>query len=364
VPALVVAPDAVVRFRGGRLHVHTGGPQRAYASDDPDLFALLARFATPREPEDALAAAPEGSRPALRAALDRLTAIGALVPATAEPRPGPDPVDAFVAPLADAVHRLAGDLAGLGPFAREALAARTGVPLDDRLLALLAGVTSLEAELRELRADHLSRQLAALGLTPDSRGLRLHLGAGGQRLPGWINVDAHPSELALDLKWGLPFGDGAADLVFMSHMLEHFFYPEETLAVLAEIRRVLAPEGRLRVVVPDVEQCLRAYASDDAAFFEEREKTWTWWRGLDTRLVAFLSYAGVGPRPSHFLESHKFGYDYDTLAHALRQAGFSRVERSSFQGSAEPALRVDEASLVAGATHAAGHYSLFVEARR
>ena len=55
--------------------------------------------------------------------------------------------------------------------------------------------------------------------------------------------------------------------------------------------------------------------------------------------------------------------DYETLAKLLRQAGFTRVSRSEYQSSEDSNLRVDEASLVAGATYGGRHYSLFVEAR-
>jgi hypothetical protein len=125
---------------------------------------------------------------------------------------------------------------------------------------------------------------------------------------------------------------------------------------------VLSPRGRFRVVVPDLERCLRAYAEDDRAFFEDRREVWSWWPEARTRLEGFLSYAGAGPRPGHFLDAHKFGYDLETLEHALGQAGFTRVERSDYMESADPVLRVDHASLVAGASSGGRHYSLFVEA--
>jgi hypothetical protein len=61
-------------------------------------------------------------------------------------------------------------------------------------------------------------------------------------------------------------------------------------------------------------------------------------------------------------ESHKYGYDLETLTKVLGEAGF--VERSTHMGSPHEALRVDEFSAVASAKYGERHYSLFVEARK
>jgi len=189
--------------------------------------------------------------------------------------------------------------------------------------------------------------------------LKLHLGCGTHRLDSWINIDFHPAQLAMDVRWGLPFPDASVAFAFMAHTLEHFYY-QEALQIAKDIRRVLQPGGVLRVVVPDIEKCLRAYVENDAEFFESRDKTWTWWPECSTRLESFLSYAGVG---SWFgFRSHKYGYDYETLRHLLLDAGFGAVERSEYMESRHDALRIDNASLVAGATYGKAHYSLFVEA--
>ena len=206
-------------------------------------------------------------------------------------------------------------------------------------------------------------QLAALGLTRQSRCLKLHLGAADSPLPGWVNIDHWPAQLAMDLRWGLPFAKGAARAVYLCHVLEHCYYPDEALAVMADIHRVLARDGVARIVVPDIEQCLRAYVRRDRRFFAARRAQWPWWPPSSTRLESFLGYAGVGASPDAFVNSHKFGYDYETLQALLRRAGFRRIERSAFMRSRDPLLRIDDASRVAGAKCGRQYYSLFVEAR-
>ena len=162
---------------------------------------------------------------------------------------------------------------------------------------------------------------------------------------------------------GLPVPNQSTRYVFLSHLLEHLFYPEQSHGLLDEIKRVLQPGGVVRIVVPDIEQCINAYVNDDPAFFADRRKHWTWLPSDLTRLESFLAYAGVGPNPHQLFENHKFGYDFETLRNCLARIGFVNIRRCRFQESPHENLRVDYASSNAQAQHRDGHYSLFVEAQ-
>lgn len=90
--------------------------------------------------------------------------------------------------------------------------------------------------------------------------LRLHLGSGGSRHEGWVNIDllGPPTDLAWDLRKGIPFLEGLAEAVFHEHLLEHLPLTA-TLPLLRECRRVLRRGGVLRVGVPDAERYIRDY---------------------------------------------------------------------------------------------------------
>jgi Methyltransferase domain len=365
-PALVVAPDAVIRFIGGRAVVHSGAGGRMLA-DEPALLALLSQFAAPATEEAVLSRTDSALKAASLKRIEALKRIGALVPVTADrgaSKGSTPPVDAQLAIVADSVQRIAGSLAAFGPKADTLISDKTRLAPGERLLAMVAGVTALEAELNALRPGFIAEQLKALNLTDESKSLKLHLGCGESRLPGWVNIDAYPAELALDLRWGLPFADGSASHVFMSHVFEHLYHPEESSFVAGEIFRVLQPGGRVRLIVPDLELCIKAYAGNDRAFFAGRQNTWEWWNPAATMLEGFLAYGGAGPRASQFLEAHKFGYDLETITRTLTGAGFKDVIRSGYMASSDPSLLVDDASSVAGAQAGEQHYSLFVEATR
>ena len=359
---LVVSPDAMVRFKMGRIFVHTRLRPAHCTFDAPAALELLSFFATPRTVEAARHALPQVDADWFDSAVQSLEKIGALVVAESPEAP-PEPSLDHLGSLATMTHEVAADLLAFGPAVQAEIGSDTGVPVAYRIEAMLAGMDALRSELAARRARYVDAQLRQLGIDGRVTGLKLHLGAGPSRLAGWINIDAYPAELAMNLNWGLPFADGSASYVFFSHTLEHLYYPEEAQAAMKEIRRVLSPDGTLRVIVPDIEKCIQAYVSNDAEFYAGRRKTWWWWGKRETRLEDFLAYAGAGPRPGSFFESHKFGYDYETLRHLLLKTGFTQVVRSDYMQSADPVLRIDDASSVAGATYRDQHYSLFVEAR-
>jgi SAM-dependent methyltransferase len=97
-------------------------------------------------------------------------------------------------------------------------------------------------------------------LSPSHRVLDLGCGAGSLKtqLAGLnvIGVDVDPKELARNRKLAsvcaeshtLPFAGGSFDFVICHHSLEHF---RDAARVIREIRRVLKPQGRLFVSVPD-----------------------------------------------------------------------------------------------------------------
>jgi len=98
----------------------------------------------------------------------------------------------------------------------------------------------------------------------------VNLGCGNRFNKGldWVNIDftsLSPLVQAHDLREGIPLPDRCADIVYHSHLLEHFTKQEAQIFV-AECRRVLQAGGVLRVVVPDLEGITRAYLKslDDA----------------------------------------------------------------------------------------------------
>ena len=367
----VFAPDTLVRFRGGRIVIHvTSNPMPAFESENPMLIGWLCQFARPADPEALCATLPAADRAIVSQVLNYLQRSGVLVAANSAPvvataaAGGGANTHSHLRVLARSIYELACDLLGAGPAAERALERESGIGVERRLLALLSATDGLRTELQALRESSIAAQLQALGVEADSGALKLHIGCGKGHLAGWINMDVHPAPLALNVLRGLPFADGAASHVFVSHLLEHLYFPRDVAPFLAEVKRVLAPGGVARIVVPDVERCIAAYLHNDREFFASRRETWPWWPANPTRLEDFLAYAGAGPEPAFLFESHKYGYDFETLQRTLGDAGFSGIAKSAYMASEHPELRVDDISAVARATYSGQYYSLFVEARK
>jgi SAM-dependent methyltransferase len=88
-----------------------------------------------------------------------------------------------------------------------------------------------------------------------------NLGCGTRRHPDWINLDFRGDGEAVigwDLRTGLPFPDRSCDAAYSSHAIEHFDR-DGARRFLAECRRVLKPDGILRLVAPDLEGIARTY---------------------------------------------------------------------------------------------------------
>lgn len=89
----------------------------------------------------------------------------------------------------------------------------------------------------------------------------LNLGCGSRFHPAWTNVDfvaTDPSVQVHDLRRGIPFEACEFDVVYHSHMLEHFD-PSSARLLLRDCFRVLKSGGTIRIAVPDLERIVRAY---------------------------------------------------------------------------------------------------------
>jgi len=84
--------------------------------------------------------------------------------------------------------------------------------------------------------------------------LKLDLGSGNVRLPGYVQVDA---SLGHDVR-ALPFADCTADEIRASHVLEHIGYPEVP-AVLQHWANVLKPGCWLKIAVPNFDKIVEWY---------------------------------------------------------------------------------------------------------
>lgn len=89
----------------------------------------------------------------------------------------------------------------------------------------------------------------------------LNLGCGSHFHKDWVNVDFSSTAegvIAHNLREGIPFADNEFDVVYHSHVLEHFSKAKAP-NFLNECHRVLKPGGIIRIAIPDLEQIAKLY---------------------------------------------------------------------------------------------------------
>lgn len=166
---------------------------------------------------------------------------------------------------------------------------------------------------------------------------RLHLGAGPNAIPGWLNTDIHPTSLAiaqLDATKPFPLPDASIDFAFSEHMIEHVPYADG-LHMLRECARVLRPGGVVRIATPDLAAILGLYDGD----LSDEERAYVDWfvERNDLPVAGDPSVVVI----NHFFTSwgHRFLYDRRTLGEALERAGLHDVTEHRPGESEHPELR-------------------------
>jgi predicted SAM-dependent methyltransferase len=170
------------------------------------------------------------------------------------------------------------------------------------------------------------------GLRKNENNLKINVGHGPFRHEGWLNIDCRLSvkktDIVCDLRRRWPLPAASAKYIFSEHVFEHFAYPDEIGHVLKECYRILRPGGVLRVIVPDAERYLHAYANDDEDFV----------RQIGGESVSKISLVNTMMRENGF---HRYAYDYQELEEVIKRAGFNSVSRSSLRASRHPELNLD-----------------------
>ncbi len=166
--------------------------------------------------------------------------------------------------------------------------------------------------------------------------LRIHLGSGREHLPGWTNVDVKPYpgvDAVLDVREGLPFSD--ASFIFAEHFIEHFTLDEAT-ALLRECRRVLLPDGVLRLTTPNL----------DWVWATSYSSRWTARSATEATIeIGAWRHDEAAARDCVLLNrafrawGHKFLYNAAMLGDVLGHAGFAHVRWCEYGRSEHAELR-------------------------
>ena len=139
--------------------------------------------------------------------------------------------------------------------------------------------------------------------------IKINMGCGWRNFgKDWIHIDGgdYPH---LDSKniFNLPYEDNTVDLIYASHVIE-YFNREEVKNVLNEWIRVLKPNGKLRLAVPNFEEMVKLYLNKDVK--------------LDNILGPLYGEMPMGEETIY----HRTTYDYISLENLLTNLGMKNVQ--------------------------------------
>ena len=192
---------------------------------------------------------------------------------------------------------------------------------------------------------------------------KLHLGAGGNILSGWLNTDIAPHTpdvLALDLTTPLPFEDASFDYVASGHFIEHMTQ-KDGMRILGECFRVLKSGGKIRVSTPDIARLLALYTKEPS----QPQRRYVDWIN-DTFLSNVEGYSPTLIINNMFYNwGHRFIYDQKLLAGALGQIGFVDLAARAVGESPDPHLAgIDNHGHAAGAPDMNAYETMVIEGRK
>lgn len=170
--------------------------------------------------------------------------------------------------------------------------------------------------------------------------VKLHIGCGNNRYPGWLNTDI--SEMAckhgavyMDAGATFPFPDDSFDYVYSEHLFEHLSY-SQAVNMLRECHRVMKPSGVIRIATPNIQFLINLYQNPE----DPTNKAYIKWSAEgDGRGPSLPEHAVYVINKFHKAWGHMFIYDEETLSDLMRENGFSNIHRCEISESTEPALQ-------------------------
>ena len=143
--------------------------------------------------------------------------------------------------------------------------------------------------------------------------LKLHIG-GTVPHPDWkiLDIEQRPEvDFVTDAKDLSMFADNSVDIIYASHVLEHFYYniDQELVYTLKEWRRVLKIGGQLLISVPNLQVLCWLYLHPNL-------------HPLERHHLMRIIFGGQ----TNEYDVHKVGFDEEILGLYLEEAGFEKYE--------------------------------------
>jgi predicted SAM-dependent methyltransferase len=171
----------------------------------------------------------------------------------------------------------------------------------------------------------------------------INLGSGNSYVNNFINVDFFGNKMidyGMDLRFPFKIETNSIDGIFSEHTFEHLSHLEVDNA-LNECCRILKPEAKIRIIVPDLSILIERYCSSDDEWFQN-------WQDLVLKDPSrhymkkyFTKMFAVNFTASYY--HHKSCWDFESLKKILTSNGFVNIEKCNYN-LGTPELLIDSDS--------------------
>lgn len=152
--------------------------------------------------------------------------------------------------------------------------------------------------------------------------IKLDLGSNKKGTNGFVTIDHLSGDIKHNLFNPLPLDNSTVDEIYTSHTLEHFKF-ENILFILKECNRVLKPEGKLKICVPNAKLYIESYIKNEKFIYR---KSWYSLAVVDTGShIDQLNYI------AYLNGQHKYMFDEQNLISIIKMCGFKDVSLRNFE---------------------------------
>jgi predicted SAM-dependent methyltransferase len=133
---------------------------------------------------------------------------------------------------------------------------------------------------------------------------------------GFITVDgkAGPNvNIVTDIREKLPFEDESTEEIISCATLEHLLLSQAS-RLLKEFNRILIPNGKLTVAVPDLNRIAKAYLD----------------KSFDYRMINQYLYGQIFENSFMEFDCHKSAFDFQMLKQMLSTSGFKDIQEAEY----------------------------------
>ena len=152
--------------------------------------------------------------------------------------------------------------------------------------------------------------------------IKLDLGSNKRGTNGFVTIDYMSGDIRHNLFNPLPLENSTVDQIYTSHTLEHFKF-ENILFIIKECNRVLKPDGKLKICVPNSRFYIDSYLKREN--FIKRKN---WYAPAVTETGSHIDQLNY---IAYLNGQHKFMFDEQNLTSIIKMCGFKEVSLRNFE---------------------------------